>query len=111
MHFHLTITSLTIPVALVSAGGDLVALSAVADAVLAAGLGVGDDLGVFLAVVRIAASRSLKLHWGVDGDVVVPAAKALSTTASRLTGARINGNSLALRCCTLLWQLGLHSAG
>ena len=53
MGLHVAEAASAVAVALVGARGDGVALGSVADAVLAAGLGVGDDLGVLLAVVSV----------------------------------------------------------
>lgn len=55
MRLHVAEGAGAVAVAFRGAGGDPVALGAVADLVLAAGLGVGDGLGVFLAVLGVEA--------------------------------------------------------
>ena len=89
MGLHVAEAACTVAITLVGARGDLVALGAVADAVFAAGFGVGDHLGVLLAVlgikargpdVRFAArlvfDGGVELFVGEDGRVEAPGGQA-----------------------------------
>ena len=73
MGFHVAEAAGAIAVAFVCARGDFVPFCAVANAVFAAGFGVGNHLGVLLAVLGVAAGGRLELDRGVVLDVAVAA--------------------------------------
>lgn len=83
MGLHVAEGTGAVAVAFVGAGGDGVALGAVADLVLAAGLGIRDGLGVLLAVFGVESHGpgGIALR---DGDAVGNALLALALHADLL---------------------------